>query len=527
MSLRPLSLCIAALGGQGGGVIADWLVGVARREDYLAQATSVPGVAQRTGATIYYLEFFPNTAKRAGRTPVFALMPDSGDVDVLVAAELLEAGRSMERGLLTADRTTLITSTHREYSLAEKSVPGDARFDSDAILAAVRRQSRRTIEVDVPAIAQATRGHLSTVLFGIIAASGVLPFKRESFKATLAASAFATSRNLAAFQAGMAAADSRKPPADAARGMEDFTRAHKAPLPAEHGLPLSAQLRPIAERIAAECAPEWRDVAALGVRRLIDYQDLEYASLYLDRLRAIGRVARSPVAAIPLMAAIARALALWMSFEDTFRVADIKTHASRHARIAHDVAAEPGELVEIAEYLKPRLEEICGSLPAWLGRRVLASPRLSASIARLAKGRRISTTHIGGFLFLRGLSILRRWRRGTLRFVEEDARIWDWMDLIVLIVPRDQELALEVVLCQELVRGYGETHHRGCTAFTRIAQRATQLVGNASAAAQVRTLREAALADADGTALDALLPRLVDPALVRTRPAGEGGGRRI
>jgi indolepyruvate ferredoxin oxidoreductase beta subunit len=55
---RPVTLMIAALGGQGGGVVADWLIDVARRERHLVQATSVPGVAQRTGATFYYLEFF-------------------------------------------------------------------------------------------------------------------------------------------------------------------------------------------------------------------------------------------------------------------------------------------------------------------------------------------------------------------------------------------------------------------------------------------------------------------------------------
>ena len=57
---RPMTLTIAALGGQGGGVLTEWLVSAARMGGCHAQATSVPGVAQRTGATIYYLEFFPD-----------------------------------------------------------------------------------------------------------------------------------------------------------------------------------------------------------------------------------------------------------------------------------------------------------------------------------------------------------------------------------------------------------------------------------------------------------------------------------
>ena len=53
MTDRPIKLTIAALGGQGGGVLADWLIEIAESENYIAQSTSVPGVAQRTGATIY------------------------------------------------------------------------------------------------------------------------------------------------------------------------------------------------------------------------------------------------------------------------------------------------------------------------------------------------------------------------------------------------------------------------------------------------------------------------------------------
>ena len=45
---RPLSIAIAALGGQGGGVLSDWLVAVAELHGWIVQATSVPGVAQRT-----------------------------------------------------------------------------------------------------------------------------------------------------------------------------------------------------------------------------------------------------------------------------------------------------------------------------------------------------------------------------------------------------------------------------------------------------------------------------------------------
>src|ERR1700746_1225142 len=105
---RAISIAILAMGGEGGGVLADWIVDLAEHSGYHAQATSVPGVAQRTGSTIYYLEIFPRTN---GNEPVLALMPVPGELDIVIASELMEAGRAIQRSLVTPDRTTLIAST--------------------------------------------------------------------------------------------------------------------------------------------------------------------------------------------------------------------------------------------------------------------------------------------------------------------------------------------------------------------------------------------------------------------------------
>ncbi|MBV8473056.1 MAG: hypothetical protein JO234_06525, partial [Hyphomicrobiales bacterium] len=64
-----VSIAILAMGGQGGGVLADWIVSLAERQGWAAQSTSVPGVAHRTGATIYYIETAP---ARGDAQPVFA-----------------------------------------------------------------------------------------------------------------------------------------------------------------------------------------------------------------------------------------------------------------------------------------------------------------------------------------------------------------------------------------------------------------------------------------------------------------------
>ena len=90
MSERPFTLLIAALGGEGGGVLTDWIVSAAEHLGLPVQSTSIPGVAQRTGATTYYIEIFPvRYSELGGRRPVLALSPGVGDVDVVIASELL------------------------------------------------------------------------------------------------------------------------------------------------------------------------------------------------------------------------------------------------------------------------------------------------------------------------------------------------------------------------------------------------------------------------------------------------------
>src|SRR4029077_18191012 len=149
---RPICVAVLAMGGQGGGVLTDWIVELAESQGWHAQSTSVPGVAQRTGTTLYYIEMLP---PKEGHAPILSLMPAQGEVDVVVAAELMEAGRSILRGLVTPDRSTLIASTHRLYAVAEKEKPGDAIADPDVVIEATDIAAKRTIAFDMEAVATA------------------------------------------------------------------------------------------------------------------------------------------------------------------------------------------------------------------------------------------------------------------------------------------------------------------------------------------------------------------------------------
>src|SRR5690625_34617 len=176
--IRPFTIAILAMGGEGGGVLANWLVQCAESEGYWAQATSVPGVAQRTGATIYYVEVLA-TPREEGKRPIFGLMPTPGDVDVVIASELMECGRAIQRGLVTPNRTVLIASTNRVYTYAEKAVPGDGRIEGERIFQQAQKAARKLICADFSQLAESQRSVISASLFGAFAGAGVAPRSEE------------------------------------------------------------------------------------------------------------------------------------------------------------------------------------------------------------------------------------------------------------------------------------------------------------------------------------------------------------
>ena len=494
---RSIRLTIAALGGQGGGVLTDWLIEIAEAEGYLAQTTSVPGVAQRTGATIYYLEFFSRAvAERQGREPIMALMPAPGDVDCVLASELAEAGRAIQRGIVTPDRTTLITSSHRSYTIAEKMAMGQGAVDSAQLAELVRSQAKRLIMFDMNAVAEQHHSVISSVLLGALGGSGVLPFGKEAYVAAIRHGGIAVETNLAAFEDAWqrAAAGS----AITAPVVQSGAKFEAVPSKAQ-----SARTQPLLDRVR-KLPGTLQAIVLAGVRRALDYQDVAYAELYLQRIEKV--IALDAAGSdFTLAEATARGLALWMTFEDTLRVADLKTRASRFARVRSEVGAPADQLVGVTEFMKPRVAEIAGTLPAGLGRWVLASPGVHAWIDRRTGGKKIRTGTISGFLFLHVLGGMKRWRRGTLRYQEENARIEDWLARIERLAVKDRALAIELARAQRLIKGYGETHERGWHNYTRILEKLDTLAARSDGAAVLARLQEAALADEEGKMLTAQL----------------------
>lgn len=500
-SPRAITIAILAMGGEGGGVLADWLIDLAEQNGYVAQTTSVPGVAQRTGATVYYLEMFPQAAVPAGAQPVLSLSPVPGEVDIVIASELMEAGRALQRGLVTAERTTLIASSHRVYSMTERTAMGDARVDADKLLEGARVAARRFVHADFSRVAEQAGSPIAPALYGALAATGSLPFTRQQFEDTIKRSGVGVKASLHAMAAGF-----------------DIALQGPASGAAEVVAPaVGPRLRELAERLRSQFPAAAHATLLAGIQRLADYQDVAYARMYLDRVAELASAVRAPTTESNLLISeTARHLALWMSYEDTVRVADLKTRRSRFARVQGEVRLQGAQQLDINEFLHPRVEEIADTLPASMGRWLLGSRWARACAERFCKnGRVVQTSSIRGYLLLYTVAAMRGWRRRSLRFQVEQQRMSAWLATLNRLAPVRPALALEVARAQRLVKGYGETHQRGWRSFQIVMAAQAQFESAPDGAERVRALVQAALADEHGHALDALLLRYRSPA-----PAG-------
>jgi indolepyruvate ferredoxin oxidoreductase beta subunit len=466
---EPTTILIGALGGDGGGVLCDWIVAAAHSQGLGVQATQIPGVAQRTGATTYYLEV------TRGPPAVLALNPAIGEVDVALATELLEAGRMIFNGFVTPDRTTLIASTHRVLAISERTAMGDGSFDLGRLLRAVKERSRSHILFDMDQAAEESGGVINAVLLGALAGSGRLAIPDAAFEAAIREGGKAVDANLAAFAFGRGHA----------RGeLAQAVREHRKRQAAARGV------ADLIERARASFPAASLDVVEEGIRRLATYQDRRYAALYLGRLAGIDPA---------IVREVARHLAVRMSYEDVIRVAQAKTSRERLERVRAEVRARPDEPVEITEHFKPGNEEFAAMLPPPLARWLLARRPFHVSL-------HLRSTTLWGFARLRLLAGLRWWRPRTWRYAEEQEEIERWLAEVRAAQAVSGDLAREIAELARLIKGYGDTHRRGLANYRRIAGEivAPALAGRmppAQAADAVANARVAALADPEGDAL--------------------------
>jgi indolepyruvate ferredoxin oxidoreductase beta subunit len=422
-----VSLLIPAVGGQGGGVLSEWIVEAAALDGYRVHGTSIPGVAQRTGSTTYYVELV--TDREASDDPAFSLYPVPGALDVLLAPEFLEVGRMIEAGFVSPARTTVVCSTHRLYTIHEKTATGRGIYPRERLDALARATARRLVAFDALSLARERGTEVNAVLLGALAGSGALPVGVQAFRKAIESRGVQVAANLKGFDLGL----------ETAKNAEDG--AHSAN-EGVWGKPTGSPNLPDSIRAVVEHA----------LARLVDYQDAAYARRYLARLRRFTASERvGPV--------VARHLATWMMYEDAIRVAQAKTRAARFARIRSETRAGAA-VIEVTDYLKPDLDEIWGILPH----------RLVAPFARWAErrwphgrptlGQHVRTTTVSGYLRVWLLARLRVLRPVSWRAHLEQGRIDRWLETVARAAGWDEGLACEVAQLARLVKGYGDVRRR-------------------------------------------------------------------
>ena len=337
---RPITILIAALGGEGGGVLTGWLAAAAEALGFPVQTTSIPGVAQRTGGTTYYIEIVPKPSHElGGRKPILALTPGIGDIDVMLASEFLEDGRAIAAGFVTPDRTLMIASLSRAYVMDEKIAMGDGRYDQGRLTGAIEQHAQARLLFDMDTLAKQCGAMINAVMLGALAGCGRLPIPPEVFEAAIRRDGKAVETNLRGFRAGLAVA---REGALTQRGAPDGKR---------HAAPVSGQGK--LEQAAAEMPEAAREIVTEGVRRLSAYQDWKYARLYLDRLKPIVEADQRAASGGKLLREVARHLAVRMSFEDVIRVAQAKIDPARMTRIRGELGIKPDQPFRVVEFLKP------------------------------------------------------------------------------------------------------------------------------------------------------------------------------
>jgi indolepyruvate ferredoxin oxidoreductase beta subunit len=354
---------------------------------------------------------------------------------------------------------------------------------------------------------------ISATMFGTLAAAGILPFPRDAFEATIREAGTGVDGSLRGFSAGFERATEPQQPV-----VDGPFQKSLPPLPSTAGHPNLDQLL---KRIRVDFPSPVQPMLFAGIKRLIDFQDVAYAHEYLDRMIELigadldnGGSERGFAFAMEA----AKYLAIAMAYDDVIRVADLKTRTSRFERVRKEISAKDDEIVYTTEFMHPRADEVLGTLPAAIGRFVEARPGLYRTIDRIvSRPRRVRTGTVFWFLTLYLLGAAKFMRRKSLRHARELAHIERWLETATGYLRTHYDLAKEVVSCRRLVKGYSDTHSRGQAKFDRVLEMTPRLAPMSDGAAWLRRLRQAALMDEDGKALDGAI-KTIESIEVEAKP---------
>lgn len=263
----------------------------------------------------------------------------------------------------------------------------------------------------------------------------------------------------------------------------------------------------VAKNRLADLAPRLPpDVAAVvneAVPVLIDYQDPDYALLYLERIeRHLGAKGFDP----STLAAIARRMLTRMQYEDPIRTAQVTVME------AGGMAALPNPSFPAVKR-KFRWGELASLLPPNTASQVNDALQIlhcpdRTMVLRFNAARRI------GVLWLKAWTLSQRMRPFSSRFASERAWVERWLHMMDRSLSRQPGAIPAIVETADLIEGCGPVYHAGMKKWNLIVD---QLVKPAcdgelpidDLGEAVRRANRAARADSDGGQLRQVIADIV------------------
>lgn len=458
---------IAAVGGQGGALFTEWLLAAAHQMSYRAHAVGIPGMSQRGGATSYYVEMAPEESIPELADALLSPAPFAGEIDCLVGLELLELGRAVESGY-SSDKTAVIGSTHRDFTILEKLPSYSGHWDEGEVMSMMKRCSESLLTFDARALAR-TEGladrHVNAILLGAVAASKALPFREEAYRLAIKSVGVAPDLNLKAFESGLRHVLAGLPPLEAIGSgrLRDRTKVQET---SNQGGGL-----PILREVPAQVNGDLRSILEVACERLIDYQDEDYARGYLQRVIEIwSRDNELPQYQGRLTKLYAKHTANLMTYEDPIRVATLKGDPRRLERIRAEHGIEDGQTFRLRERFQPEMEELYGLLPAKLVGLLRPSDKEPAGGKEKRPGRltlpvNVKTTSLAGMLVLKVLERLKALRPYSWRRQKEERLLDSYTQTVFEFLDKSYELGCVIAQVGGMMRGYGKVRRRTIDLF--------------------------------------------------------------
>ncbi|MGK2941413.1 MAG: indolepyruvate oxidoreductase subunit beta family protein [Immundisolibacter sp.] len=458
---RATRILIGTVGGQGGGVLADWMVKGLINAGWQAQSIGLLGLSQRAGSVIYYVEARPQTQ----RAPILSAYAVPGDVDLLLSQEFLELGRLLQGGFAHPD-CTIIANTYRYYGTLEKTPAEGGIYPSGVI-----RKAAETLSSDSylfhaqEVVARAGLSLLSSnaVLLGAVVASKVFALAPEPFRTAIEEAEVGVGDNLKAFDLGYQMMREGTLPRALFKENEVLDWQQLADQRAQ-ALPQRrrGEYRSLLDQ-GRSAVPPLARIFAEACYRLLDFQDAAYVRDYIVRVREIyaAEQAKNGSETYAITEAYGQHLANWMGYEDAQRVAQLKLRPERFAKMRDDHGVRGEDPFWVDDFLAPDPPQIYGMLPAPIGRWIRAQGRRwREDFDHISMPMRVRSNRPWGYFTLSLVSAMRHVRRRSLRHHEELLLLQRWRDAVLLWLGRSTALGQLAADAGRVVKGYGRVRDK-------------------------------------------------------------------